>query len=270
MTEERRAEIDRAIADFEARGESWTNQKVYAVVGGSYAQLSEYLKELRALAGVGAGLEEPGEIPPGGEIEEESPAPPAHMLVRPSVADVTARLLAEPIIPDWRPAHATRRAMYAQWLTLSQAAGELHTLQKAVDEATLAVVLAEGRRRLGLLLPVDPRLDDARQAAQALKEPYERAWETWSQASRTLAAMRPRLNEERQRAITAAQNHWLERQYPAIVEEIHAVTRRIALGNGSRGFELVLQETRARLFAHRPEAPTWASDGPLDDLPPAL
>ena len=150
----------------------------------------------------------------------------------------------EPIVPDWRAAHAVKKAMYAQWLSVSQAAGALHTLQKAVDEATLAVVLAENRRRLGLLLPVDPRLDAARNAAQVLKEPYERAWETWSQASRTLDALRPRLDDERQRAITAAQNHWLERQYPAIVEEIHALTRRIALGNGSRGVELVLQETR--------------------------
>ena len=270
MTEDRESQIEQVIADLEARGETWTNQKVHDVVGGNYGQLSQYLKERRALAGVGAGLEEPGEAPPEGEPPEERPGAPAQVLVRPSVADLTARLLSEPVVPDWSAARAVRTAMYAQWLTMSQTAGQLHTLQKEVDEATLAVSLAENRRRLGLLLPVDPRLDTARQAALALKEPYERAWETWSQASRALEAVRPRLHDERQRAITAAQNHWLERQYPSIVEKINALKREIARGEGSRGVELLLQETRERLYAHRPEAPTWASDGPLDDLPLTL
>ena len=270
MTEDRESQIEQAIADLESRGETWTNQKVYDVVGGNYGQLSQYLKERRAFAGVGAGLEEPGEAPPEGDPPEERPGAPAHVRMRESMADITTRLLAEPIVPDWSAAYAVRKAMFAQWHTMSEAAGQLETLQKAVDAATLAVVLAENRRRLGLLLPVDPRLDTARKAAQALKEPYERAWETWSQASRQLAAMRPRLAEARLLAITAAQDDWLHRQYPAIVEEIYTLRRRIALGNGSRGVDILLQETRGKLYAHRAEAPTWASDGPLDDLPPSL
>ena len=263
-------QVQEAITQLEAEGKTVSANQIVALIGGSKRDALAYLQELRALAGVGTGLEEPSEAPPEGDSQEESPAPPAPVRMRESMADITRRLLAEPIVPDWSAAQAVRKALYAQWLTLSQAAGQLHTLQKAVDAATLAVVLAENRRRLGLLLPVDPRLDDARKAALALKEPYEHAWETWSQASRTLAAMRPRLAEARLLAITAAQDDWLHRQYPAIVEEIYTLRRRIALGNGSTGVDILLQETRGKLYAHRPEAPTWAHDGPLDDLPLTL
>jgi hypothetical protein len=49
VTEERVKQIEATIADLEASGERWTNAKVYQRLGGSYSQLTAYLKTRRAL-----------------------------------------------------------------------------------------------------------------------------------------------------------------------------------------------------------------------------
>ena len=48
MTSDRVEQIEQAIAAQEGAGQSWTNQSIYERVGGSYHQLSQYLKARRA------------------------------------------------------------------------------------------------------------------------------------------------------------------------------------------------------------------------------
>jgi len=54
MTEERINAIEHAIAAAEHRGDRWTNQTIFAVVGGRYGDLSQYLGFPGVSAGKGA------------------------------------------------------------------------------------------------------------------------------------------------------------------------------------------------------------------------
>ena len=48
LDDTRTASIEAAIHAQEAAGQPWTNQSIYTVVGGNYAELSQYLKARRA------------------------------------------------------------------------------------------------------------------------------------------------------------------------------------------------------------------------------
>ena len=238
-----RARVEAVIAQLEARGETPTANAVCREVQGRRHQVLAVLAELRGTrVAVGAGMTE--------EQPEDTPATP----------------LPAPMSPDWTEAQAVKKQLLDKYMNLVASLGAVDKMQKTVDAATLAVLIEERRQTLGLLIEWDPRRGAAQHAAQALVKPYQAALAAWDVAKRQFEFVRPRLDEARTRAIVSAQNRWLENQYPSLIEDIRTLERRLKQ-EPSRGLEMLLQETRTKLYQHRPEAPTWTNEGPRDDLP---
>lgn len=80
MTDERRARIESAIGEQEARGVRWTNKTIYAEVRGSYPEVNRYLRDRRAQAqdsSVPAPEPHPGAVAEEPEPVVVAPRPPA-------------------------------------------------------------------------------------------------------------------------------------------------------------------------------------------------
>ena len=92
MTDERRQQIDAAIAEAEARGEKWTNHSIRAVVpGGGTSAFKAYLKAYRAAQAAASGLAVADE-PEDDLADDEAPEAPTAEALTAQLAHCTEQI----------------------------------------------------------------------------------------------------------------------------------------------------------------------------------